>query len=659
MRLNRQYSIEKERKGMFKKFFAVLISIIMIFTAVPNMVMAEDAAEETLAASELNDENEGQEDEGKENDGEVPPEGAGEDGESNDDEGETPGETPAEGGEDEPQQYEMKFNCSEEGFTASVYDSSWNYYYDNNGIYSLPDGSYSYDITKDGFCDESGSFTVNGENVTVDVTLTAGTDVVFNMTFGEGITDEFSSYSAAMYITGPGWVNLKSTDTANKMKYCLPDGTYIYSAYYYYDWNDYNNYYYNYGEFTVSGSTVEKDVVFGFKTEFVSEPSGATITVFDKDGNEIKGYYGRYGLENGEYTYKAENNLYKTVEDTFTVENAAQVITIPMERSTSDDNIIIKQASFALKGDDGIWIKKTSVKIEDGMTAFDLVTKVLAENGYTPVLKGTYISAITTPDGKTLGEGDLGGYSGWMYSANDVIPSFGLNEMKLQNGDFIYMFFTLDYTLEKYPEDFSGGGGGGGGSSAQTKPAEEEKTEEEKPAEGETVKEKTAIEYLMGKGIFAGMSEDDFGADIFMTRAMFSTVMFRLDGMKKVYSETKYDDVKENSWYSDAVDWAGQSGVMTGYGNGKFGPDDVITKGQAASVLYRYLIYKGTFTEDEKKAYEELDNIPEDTADFAKTPLKWAVKEEIMTSDNSASGITRGYCADILRPFAKKYVFND
>lgn len=551
--------------------------------------------------------------------------------------------------------YEFKFICSEENFEAVVYDSAYNYYEDLGGIYLLKDGTYSFDITKEGFCDYSGTFEISGENKEVSVELKEGKDVIFNIDFAEGIDAEFSPYSVSMYITGCGWANLKSDNSDNKLKYCLSDGEYTYSAYYYYDWNNFDNYYYCYGEFTVSGESIEEDVLLGYTVTFNTNPSGAVITVYDAGKKEIKGYYGRYGLESGEYTYKAENDFYDTAEGSFTVENEGKTIDVLMNRTDdSEDELKRKFAYFALKGDAGLWIEKSAVEIKDGMTAFDVVEEVLEKKGYTLISKNSYISAVKTPDGEILGEGDLGVNSGWMYSINDVIVSYSLSEMEVMDDDFIYLFFTLDYTLEKYPEDFSSDDNLTAGAAVQNK--EELEKEEEILEISENEKEEVLkidpISFVIEKGLFKGVSENNFGEEENMTRAMLAAVLHRLDGEEKVDYKDEFEDTDEESWYTDSIEWAADKGIMSGYSQNKFGPNDVVTNAQAASVFYRYLLYKGIELSFEKEMLYASENAPE----YAKLPLSWACKEGIIDiEENWGSNVSRLECAEMLMLIGVKY----
>ncbi len=99
--------------------------------------------------------------------------------------------------------------------------------------------------------------------------------------------------------------------------------------------------------------------------------------------------------------------------------------------------------------------------------------------------------------------------------------------------------------------------------------------------------------YVTLKDLMEGTGNGKFSPEITTDRAMLVTVLWRLEGCPVVDSSVDFDDVADGLWYSDAIDWASANGIVNGYGDGKFGPTDQITREQIAAILNRYAAYKG------------------------------------------------------------------
>ena len=105
-----------------------------------------------------------------------------------------------------------------------------------------------------------------------------------------------------------------------------------------------------------------------------------------------------------------------------------------------------------------------------------------------------------------------------------------------------------------------------------------------------------SIQFVCENNIFKGMSETEFDPDRPMTRAMFITVLGRGVGINtELYSEgTKFDDVSENEWYTEYINWGVENNLLRGYGDGVFGTDDIITHGQMGLIINRFFEYMKT-----------------------------------------------------------------
>lgn len=167
------------------------------------------------------------------------------------------------------------------------------------------------------------------------------------------------------------------------------------------------------------------------------------------------------------------------------------------------------------------------------------------------------------------------------------------------------------------------------------------------------------VNEMSKNGFMTGMEENRFGPYEMMSRAHFVTTLHRMDGIQSYSYGEVFPDVFADQWYTDAVLWAAENKIVSGYEDGCFGPDDCITREQIAVMLYAYAHYKGfdlTVNTDGKE-YPDWNHI----SDFAKKAIWWCVNENILRGDNSGNlnptGLaTRAECAAILCRFA--YAFD-
>ncbi len=119
-----------------------------------------------------------------------------------------------------------------------------------------------------------------------------------------------------------------------------------------------------------------------------------------------------------------------------------------------------------------------------------------------------------------------------------------------------------------------------------------------------------AVAYCAEKGLFNGTSDDEFSPSITMTRGMFATVFGRLQNADLTNVELTYADVKADAYYAPYIAWATEQGIMDGYSNEEFGPDDAITREQAAKMLYAYATKVANVTLTEAAAeYADSANV--------------------------------------------------
>ena len=101
------------------------------------------------------------------------------------------------------------------------------------------------------------------------------------------------------------------------------------------------------------------------------------------------------------------------------------------------------------------------------------------------------------------------------------------------------------------------------------------------------------VHYCLENGLMRGVSGGKFLPDGSTTRAQLVTVLWRLEGSPETTGAVRFGDTAGGAWYTEAVRWAAGCGVVKGYDNGCFGPDDAVTREQMAAILYRYAQHKG------------------------------------------------------------------
>ena len=168
-----------------------------------------------------------------------------------------------------------------------------------------------------------------------------------------------------------------------------------------------------------------------------------------------------------------------------------------------------------------------------------------------------------------------------------------------------------------------------------------------------------AVEYAYRNGIMTGINPTTFAPNDPLARAQFAVILHRLNGTPAMDYADRFHDVGAGIWYTDAILWAADTDVVTGYSNGNFGPSDYINREQMALMMYRYAGYKGydTSARADFGSYQDAANV----SDFAKEAMQWAVGEGIITGKYQETQLdpqgnaTRAECATIMMRFMEKY----
>ncbi|MGI5970836.1 MAG: S-layer homology domain-containing protein [Oscillospiraceae bacterium] len=143
------------------------------------------------------------------------------------------------------------------------------------------------------------------------------------------------------------------------------------------------------------------------------------------------------------------------------------------------------------------------------------------------------------------------------------------------------------------------------------------------------------IEFAVVHGLFAGTGINTFSPDIPMTRSMLVTVLYRLAGQPGVEGSNVYSDVEDGTWYTDAVIWAAGEGIVSGYGDSIFGTNDIITRQDMVTILWRYMQYMGYDTDSEAdlSMYDDAGSI----AQYARSAMSWAVSIGLVSGTTNSA----------------------
>ena len=161
------------------------------------------------------------------------------------------------------------------------------------------------------------------------------------------------------------------------------------------------------------------------------------------------------------------------------------------------------------------------------------------------------------------------------------------------------------------------------------------------------------------KGLMSGMDAAAFAPYANTTRAQIAVIFYRMEGSPAVEGENSFTDVVRDSgtaWFYDAVTWAQQNGIMGGYSNSSFAPNDPITREQLAAIFYRYAQYKGYDTTQGGMAIREFGDY-ESISDYAMGAMAWAVNTGLVKGDSNLlypkGTATRAELAALLHRFVE------
>lgn len=164
------------------------------------------------------------------------------------------------------------------------------------------------------------------------------------------------------------------------------------------------------------------------------------------------------------------------------------------------------------------------------------------------------------------------------------------------------------------------------------------------------------VEYVHNNLLMTGLNDTLFGTNEPLARAQVAVILYRMEGEPKVSNTNKFSDVILGEWYTDAVTWANEAGIVTGYSDtGKFVPGGNISRQELATMIYRYADYKGMDIAQKASITRFADHTL--VAPYALEPMKWAVRNDIISGKDNQTKLdplgtaTRAECATIIHRF--------
>ena len=369
--------------------------------------------------------------------------------------------------------------------------------------------------------------------------------------------------------------------------------------------------------------------VISHENLFVTRAAGdKTVTVSSELSSETLGKYAARYPDNKDF--QALSCQPVSVE--LTVPGTEPVTPTPVDPTPVEPDHKALSVTFQLHTDTEMWIAPSVIgDLPEGTTAMDVFRQVLTANGYSYEAKGSYVQAVIKPDGTKVAEFSKGPNSGWVFRVNGEFPDVAMQDCRLSDGDVMEVFFTADYMDE--PGMFL-------------------------PFTDVTNHwAYSAIKRVYTRGLMVGMDEKTFAPDQQLSRAMLAVILYAMAGEPAVTGEGPFTDVPAGCWYTDAIVWAAQNGIVSGFGDGTFRPNAAITRAQAAVMLYGYAAFTGAdvTARADLSAYSDAGQIPA----WAMDAMQWANARRLIVGRDSShlapnGGATRAEMAAILSAYIGK-----
>ena len=159
-----------------------------------------------------------------------------------------------------------------------------------------------------------------------------------------------------------------------------------------------------------------------------------------------------------------------------------------------------------------------------------------------------------------------------------------------------------------------------------------------------------AVRFVQERGLMNGIGNGNFAPNAQLSRAQLAQILFNKEGRPGVNYLLTFSDVASEAWYTEAIRWAASQGIVGGYGNGTFGPNDPITREQLAVMLWRYS--SSPAATNKELHFNDTDEI----SGFALDALRWAVENGILNGYGDGrlgpqGQATRAQVAQMLKNF--------
>ena len=144
----------------------------------------------------------------------------------------------------------------------------------------------------------------------------------------------------------------------------------------------------------------------------------------------------------------------------------------------------------------------------------------------------------------------------------------------------------------------------------------------------------TGVDFMVRNGFMNGVADDAFDVDGNLTRAQLVTILYRIAGEPESTATNPFADVADGQWYTNAVIWAAENGIVKGVNTTTFAPNDQITREQIATILFRYA--KAEKVEGKLAGFPDAEKI----SDYAADAMAWAVEQGLINGISESDGKT-------------------